>query len=243
MNSNNNIHVWLKLWQFSHIISYNCPLYQHTLHFPFTGCMWACTRGCWLIQVLWLVHFHHLNHNDHAVWLKCVHTLQPYKNKHWQPKLYSTHRPQKPMDKNNTNNDIHIITTRGIHKEMPPERYLEQTIWPWRRNCPIMFFVPYALLCHVVQLSKYSGLHCIWFKLNDLFSAVSKRIKQQDDTEFFYAWKWNSLWNSPVIIGLLWWRYCGHKYCSSLGKKIMGQWWKLGHEWPAAVWKASQSNS
>jgi len=45
------------------------------------------------------------------------------------------------MDKNNTNNDIHIITVRGIHKEMPPQRYLAQ-IWPWRRNCPIIFIVP-----------------------------------------------------------------------------------------------------
>jgi hypothetical protein len=36
----------------------------------------------------------------------------------------------------------------------------------------------------MVQLGKYSGLHCIWFKLNDLFSAVSKYIKQQDDIEF-----------------------------------------------------------
>ena len=36
----------------------------------------------------------------------------------------------------------------------------------------------------MVQLSKYSGLHYIWFKLNDLFSTVSKGIKQQDDIEF-----------------------------------------------------------
>lgn len=92
----------------------------------------------------------------------------------------------------------------------------------------------------MVQLGKYSGLHCIWFKLNDFFSNVSKCIKRQDDIEFLKH-KWNSHCNSPVIIGLLWWRYCGGKYCELMGKKIKGQWWK-GHEWPATVWKASQWN-
>ena len=37
----------------------------------------------------------------------------------------------------------------------------------------------------MIYLGKYSGLHCIWFKLNDLFSALSKCIKQHDDIEFF----------------------------------------------------------
>jgi len=39
---------------------------------------------------------------------------------------------------------------------------------------------------------------------------VSKCIKQQDDIEFLMHEN-ETHCNSPVIIGLLWWRYCGRK--------------------------------
>lgn len=59
----------------------------------------------------------------------------------------------------------------------------------------------------------------------------------------FYAWKWSCHWNSQVVTGCLWWRYCEHKYCSLLGEKIKVFWWKFGPKRPAVVWHACHHNS
>jgi hypothetical protein len=37
----------------------------------------------------------------------------------------------------------------------------------------------------VVGLGKHSGLHWIWFKMDESFSTVPKHIKQQAVIEFF----------------------------------------------------------
>jgi hypothetical protein len=48
-----------------------------------------------------------------------------------------------------------------------------------------MFIVPRASVCHAAQLGKPSGFCCIRFKMDDLFSTMADRIKEQAVTEFF----------------------------------------------------------
>jgi hypothetical protein len=50
-------------------------------------------------------------------------------------------------------------------------------------TCPNLFIVPWDSVYRGVQLGKHSGLHCIQFKTDDSFWAVSKCIKQWAGTE------------------------------------------------------------
>lgn len=67
---------------------------------------------------------------------------------------------------------------------MPPYKYLTQAIWTWSSICPSLFIPPLASVCHAVRLGLLSGLHSVWFKIDDLFWAVLKGIKQQAFMEF-----------------------------------------------------------
>lgn len=57
----------------------------------------------------------------------------------------------------------------------------------------------FFLLCSVVQFSKHSGFHSIWFKMDGSSSTVSKHIKQR-----VFDTKMKLPLNSPAIICLLW---------------------------------------
>jgi hypothetical protein len=67
---------------------------------------------------------------------------------------------------------------------MPPCMNLMQAVWPWSGTCPNFFTFPWALVCHVVWLGKYSCVCCIPFKMDDLYQTTSKHIKQWAVLEF-----------------------------------------------------------
>ena len=128
----------------------------------------------------------------------------------------------------------------GVPKVMSLHMYLMQAVWPWNCTCPNLFTVGPASVCHAEWLAKCGGgMCCIPFKMGE-----KKKLYQCASTAQLLLssdpWKWTSHQNSLAVIGFLWWRYCGHKYCTSAGKNIERLWQKCG---PAAFWKACHSNS
>ena len=115
-------------------------------------------------------------------------------------------------------------------------------MWPWSRTCTKLFLVPWASICHGVQLgTKWSKLYSAqdgWLDNNCVKVHQTASTYRVSDTQ-----KCNLYRNSLVILVFLTWRYHGHKKYASLGVRIREGSRNFGPQWPATVWKACQHNS
>jgi hypothetical protein len=114
-------------------------------------------------------------------------------------------------------------------------RYLVQVVWPWSRTWPILVPVPWAAVCHNVQLVKLSGLCCIWFKMYDSFSTMSSSDSQKLPSFWGTIMKLPSELSGEDTVDI-------NTVCSRV-TIIQGYCQKFGPEWPTTILKACRCNS